>query len=361
MVIISEGLLYVAFSVLFGTLIFHLIPDSRKPDILVPKIVLLLSVVGVVLLSFAPVLKIIINLARNYDLWLIIDSVLTSFDIGKAWIFTATLGTLLFLMFFFVDLKKQKPFIYLALFLVLLLAGAQGWASHAKTIAGWQGFFAHSGHFLFVCIWIGILFVAGWFAKNQQNWIKFLNWFSPVAMASVLMVGLTGFWMMGMSLEPQDYTTAWVLPYGQALLLKHILILPLLVFAFINGFIIRGKLKSSDEYSPIPWTRAESVIVLLIFTATAALGQQAQPHTISRTLDFIEPSILFQWFYSGAIESSIRVTPSFGLASIVLLALSVLLLLLTVILFKKSAKTWYTIGTSVLFVITTYLALMIGV
>ncbi|MED4778442.1 hypothetical protein P9306_18285, partial [Bacillus atrophaeus] len=47
----------------------------------------------------------------------------------------------------------------------------------------------------------------------------------------------------------KDYAKCWVLPYGQMLLLKHIGILPLLAFAFINGVLIR-KTKALSLYNP---------------------------------------------------------------------------------------------------------------
>ena len=43
-------------------------------------------------------------------------------------------------------------------------------------------------------------------------------------------------------MEFEDYPNSWMLPYGQALLIKHLLIIPLLVYAVINSILMKKKL-----------------------------------------------------------------------------------------------------------------------
>ena len=71
---------------------------------------------------------------------------------------------------------------------------------------------------------------------------------------------------MTVVIDYKDYANAWMLPYGQALLIKHLLIIPLLAYAFINSILIRKKIKNNDSFNPRPWTKAESLIVFLIFS-----------------------------------------------------------------------------------------------
>ena len=44
---------------------------------------------------------------------------------------------------------------------------------------------------------------------------------------------------MTIVVDYKDYANSWMLPYGQALLIKHLLIIPLLAYAFINSVLIR--------------------------------------------------------------------------------------------------------------------------
>lgn len=361
MVIISETFLYLFFSILVGTFILNLVPVSLRPKIQVPKWLILLSIVGIAVLSFAPVLQLIINLGKNLGFWRVFNVVLTSFDMGKAWIFTFLVAILLFILCYLVDVEKQKPFLYLALGLVFILILSQGWASHSKSIEQWKGLLAHSLHFLAVTLWVGIVMVVGWFAQNTENWRKFLGWFTPVAIVCVSLVVLSGFMIMSFVLALEDYATSWVLPFGQALLFKHLLIIPLLVFAFVNGFLMQRRLKLNESFNPIPWTKAEGLVLLLVFSATAALGQQAPPHTISQTLNFIAPSAIYQWFHPGEIDPNIVLTPLLSTSSVVLLAVALGLLISTVIFFRKKLRPIYAISTSLLFVILSYVVLMTSV
>ena len=88
MVIVSETLLYLSFSILVGGLITSLVPKGKMPKVLVPKALMLLSVVAVAVLSFFPVLKIILYFADDLGIWTSVNAVLFSFETGKAWLWT---------------------------------------------------------------------------------------------------------------------------------------------------------------------------------------------------------------------------------------------------------------------------------
>jgi putative copper resistance protein D len=47
-----------------------------------------------------------------------------------------------------------------------------------------------------------------------------------------------------------EYINSWILSYGQALLIKHLLIVPVMVFALFNGFYMKSKLAKKDGYDP---------------------------------------------------------------------------------------------------------------
>ena len=112
---------------------------------------------------------------------------------------------------------------------------------------------------------------------------------------------------MTLVIDVNEYGDAWMLSYGQALLVKHLTIIPVLFFAFINGFWIKRKLKRQEQINPIPWLKFESILLFFTFVSTAVLGQQEPPHSIETTLGGSGPSAIFDYFYSGIIDPSMHV------------------------------------------------------
>ena len=149
------------------------------------------------------------------------------------------------------------------------------WSSHASSINQFFGGLSHILHFTAVSVWVGILFVVSWFSTNHNNWLKFLNWFTPIAMSCFVGTIISGLILMNLVIT--DYTNSWLFPYGQALLIKHLLIIPLLMYAIINGILVKRKVKRDPNFNPRFWARIETIIILLIFSVTAVLGQQAPP------------------------------------------------------------------------------------
>ena len=122
---------------------------------------------------------------------------------------------------------------------MFILIQAFGWSSHASSYDQVKGFYNHSAHFTAVSVWAGILFVVSWFSKNHSNWLNFLKWFTPVAIVCFISTIMTGFILMTFAVEFKDYPNSWMLPYGQALLIKHLLIIPLMIYAMINSILIK--------------------------------------------------------------------------------------------------------------------------
>ena len=190
-------------------------------------------------------------------------------------------GYFLFLFIYLLPIKiERKPlFAITGLVFTLVLIGLLGWSSHASALAKVPGFFVHTTHFLAVCTWVGILMVVSWFSKKPSNWLNFLKWFSPVAIICLIITAITGISLMTFHMELSDYTNISAIPYGQSLLIKHIAIIPLLAFAFINSILVRKRLTHNPSFNPLPWARLESIVILVIFSITGALGQ-THPHMI---------------------------------------------------------------------------------
>jgi putative copper resistance protein D len=110
--IVSEALLYSCFSLLLGSFILNLIPKYARPEIRIPKGVLLAAALGIALFSFLPVLRIVLYLYEDLGLGYTLKSVLTNFEVGKTWISTGFISLILFIYLIPIKLE-QKPLFYL--------------------------------------------------------------------------------------------------------------------------------------------------------------------------------------------------------------------------------------------------------
>ncbi|HEX7065844.1 MAG TPA: hypothetical protein VF199_12310 [Bacillales bacterium] len=363
MVVATEFLLYVSFALLVGGLLSYVIPKEKLPNIEVPQRLLVFCAVAVPVFAFTPILRIFLILSEGRsELWVQFKSILFSFEIGKAWLFMLAVAIVLVLLLIFNDLKKNPYLAQVACFLTLLLILGQGKAGHASTITAISGFLAHSLHFLAVMVWAGLLFVAGWFSHGR-DWRPFVKWFTPLAVICFIVLMLAGFWTMTIDINDYnhpgasvwyEYKNSWIVNYGQALLIKHLLVIPLLVFAFLNGFLMKGKENARKI------ARVEGWVILLVFAVTGYMGQQYPPHQIQSLLAQGGPSPLFDAIYRGTIDPSMTVSLSFGWLSYVLFALAVAFIGLMVLSVKKNAPGVGVFLLGLLVVGSGYLGLMLG-
>lgn len=356
---ITQALLYLCFAILVGSFTLNLVPNTHRPDLNVPRGALMLASGGIAILSFFPVLQVILYLSPDIGFSQTLQSVLFTFEVGKAWMFTFILSNLLFIFVILFDYLNKTLYAYIGLAFTFIMILTLGWSSHASSYDQVWGFFSNTAHFTAVSVWVGILFVVSWFSKNHSNWSMFLKWFTPVAIVCFVSTIITGLVLMSFVVEFDDYTNAWMFPYGQSLLIKHLLIIPLLVFATINSLLIKKKLKKDSNFNPRPWARTESMIILLIFSATAALGQQSPPH--ETTVSSTGISKLFLLFYQGQFQPEMTVQLGLTPISIALIILSVLFLALIILSFIKKPPLIIPFLMSVLLVICLYLSLLLGI
>ena len=357
--IISQALLYLCFALLMGSFLLYLVPSTHRPDIHVPKGALMMATGGIAIFSFIPVLQLILYLSPDIGFAYTLQSVLFTFEVGKAWIFTCIVSILLFIFVVWIDYRKKALYAYIGIFLTFILILALGWSSHASSYDPVKGFLSHTAHFSAVSVWVGILIVVSWFSKNYSNWLNFLKWFTPVAIVCFVSTIVTGLILMAFVVEFEDYPNSWMLPYGQTLLIKHLLIIPLLVYAVINSLLMKKKLEKDINFNPRPWARMESIVILLIFSATAALGQQSPPHETTVTNDGV--SKLFTMFYQGKFHPEMTVQLDLNPTSISLIVLAVLFFALIIISFIKKAPAIVSFLMSVLLVVCVYLALILSI
>ncbi|MBU0905905.1 MAG: CopD family protein [Firmicutes bacterium] len=163
---------------------------------------------------------------------------------------------------------------------------------------------------------------------------------------------------MTLVIDLNKYPDSWILPYGQALLIKHLVLIPILFFAYLNGIWMKRKLQKNSTINPRKWVKAESFTLLLIFSATAVLGQQEPPHDIGAVATSNGMSNLFNLAYSESISLPIEASMDLSLLGIVFFCLAICFLLLASISAMKKVSPRLAFSMSILCVISLYLGLM---
>lgn len=319
---------YIVFSILIGHVALQFVPNANKPKINISRSVLLLSTLGIFVFTLGPVAQTISYFSDSVGLTLAIFSVLMDFQVGQSWIFIGFMSVFLWMT---ILLNGSR---YIQAIWLLLMILAIGYSSHVASLSFWVGLFAHSAHFLMVTIWTGILIHVAWFSNDQQNWSKFLRWFTPFAVVCILVTIITGITLMINVVEPTDYVRSWVLPYGQILLLKHISIIPVLVFAFINGALSK-KAITLPSFNPSPWIKAESIIILITFYFTSVLGTLSPPHEVDFTVKSEGASKWVEWLIGKDILTTLNIGLTINFQTVFLITISLIFLFLIVISFKK--------------------------
>ncbi|MFE7064549.1 copper resistance D family protein [Sutcliffiella sp. NPDC057660] len=357
--VISETILYLCFSILMGSFILYAVPERYRPSIYVPRNVMLLATGGIAILSFTPLAILVLYLYKDIGIWNTLQSVLFTFEVGKAWVITYFIATFLFIFIVWFDIRKRALFAFIGIAFTLVLILALGYASHASSYDPITGFLTHSTHFTAVTVWVGILFVVGWKSTNYANWLSFLKWYTPLSILCLSVTILSGLYLMNFVIDYEFYTNSWMLTYGQTLLLKHILVLPLLAYAFINGIFIKNTLRKQSAFDPRPWTKAEGIIIGFIFAATAALGQQSPPHETDITKDTV--STLFTYFYQGKYTENMILGLEMSLTSVLLLICATTFFVLMIYSFIKKAGPLLTFILGVFLIISSYLTILVSI
>lgn len=358
---ISEALLYSCFALLMGSFIFSIFPSDLKPKIVVSKKVKLIAVAGIAIFSFAPLVSLVMFLYEDYGLVQSLKSIIFTFEVGKAWLFMAIFSIIIGLYIFFFDKKTSIIYSVVAIILIFVLIIGLGWSSHSSSIDPVKGFITHVVHFASVVIWVGLLMVVSWFSRNTENWYNFLKWFHVMALYCFLIVMITGLSLMSYVVEWNAYPDSWMVSYGQSLLIKHLLIIPLIGYAFINGIVMKKKIIKEPQFDPRPWAKVEFFIILFIFAATGAMSQQSPPTHLADILSSEGISSLFALFYDGVIRPDLNVQFSLEWGGILLLCVAGLFLLLSILSFFKKMPALFSFIMSVFVVVSIYIALLVSV
>ncbi|MFD2116434.1 copper resistance D family protein [Paenibacillus yanchengensis] len=360
MLYVTEGLLYISFAIITGALILSVVPETKRPAIAVPSWLVSLAIIAIPILSFAPIHQLtsdyVVSLDMSYGE--MVKVIILDFNMGKSWLWT-TIGSIGLLLITSLKLfRNDRKVIYAALFILVLLFVWLGYSSHSASILPIQGLIAHTLHFMAVSVWIGILFVISWFSTDNNNWSSFLRWFSPVAIIAVTITIVAG--LVLMTIVSPQYLNAWMLPYGQWMLLKHLLLIPLLLFALSNGFIYPTVIKQHPHFKPVKWLRLESIIALLVLFVTAIMGEQAPPHNVQDTLQYYSPSGMFTSLYRGNYTPDLQLTLTFTMESILML-IAAAIMAYTVVWSYRKQYPYAALGSGLLATVFGYFGLMFAI
>jgi putative copper resistance protein D len=328
----AEPFLYVCFAIVSGYVLLSLVPDAYRPVTRLSHKAAAIAALGIGLFSFFPILRIVSFFAEDIGWGLTFRKVLLDFTEGRAYIFTLILSLILAGMIILAGRAKGAGGLKGILFILSLLMVAQGWSSHVASWYGTWGILAQTLHLMAVSLWAGPLLMAGWQNRRTEHWRGFLGWFHPVAILCMTVIAASGF-VLTIGVAP-EYVNAWKLTYGQALLLKHLFILPLALFAVVNGFWVKRKLLKDADFNPQPWAKVEGAILLLIFAVTGFMNQQPAPHDVSNTLNESPASPLYLWFTGGNLDKENDLILLFGWLSASLL-LAALVSMVTAIVCAK--------------------------
>ncbi len=155
--------------------ILSFVPRTVQPKIYVPLGVLVMAIIGIAIFSFFPILQNILFLSTRIGFTEAFQSVLFTFETGKAWMLTLIVSTVIFLFILMFDEQRNKLYGFVGLALSIVLILTLGWSSHASSIDRVWGFIGDSLHLLAVSVWVGILFVVSWFSKNYCPLVKILK------------------------------------------------------------------------------------------------------------------------------------------------------------------------------------------
>lgn len=329
---ITEPLLYFAYALLAGLTVMALIPRSRTPGVSVPVWLGPAASITVAACSFIPLLKIIMFFKDDIGFWQSFKSIMFKFSEGEHYAWILVLSIVMAVLTVTVRRNPGSMLRWLMPVALLGIAAAMSSFNHAASLFESVGQLAFFGHFTAMAIWSGTLLLAGWFGKELDRWDAFLRWFHPMAIICVIIVIGSGLFLMtGVTPDPVN---SWALSYGQALLVKHILILPLLLFGFVNGYMVRRKLSRDRSFRPQRWAKSEAILIGLVYIVTGYMNQQPAPHEVADTLVVYGPAPTFEWFHPGYASGSL--TFGWSWYGIVSLGIGLVLLWNVIRAFRKN-------------------------
>lgn len=327
---VTQFISYLFYALFIGYVVLEFVPKTHKPTIIINKKILLVSLLGIIVCSFMPIVHLVYFFKGSMSVWDATLTVITDMHQGKLWLMTTAVALLSWITLHFYN-NKYIHALWGILFILITAYGSHA-AAEANSLL--QGMFPHGIHFLAVTLWVGVLLHVAWFSKDKNHWDKFLNWFHSLAWACLILITVSGFVLMGFVMETiKNYPFTWLFTYGQILLLKHISIVPVLAFAFINGYLSK-KAKENPSFHPIKWIRIESILLLFTFFFTGIMGNQTPPHIIRPTGDDVP--FWLDWLAGYHVTNETLLQFQFTIPSILFFLASLFFIGMIYISFKEN-------------------------
>lgn len=345
LIALSDFFFYIILAFLAGDAVLRLIKPANKPLVEVPKKYVLIALALIPALLAPPVIQLILLLAEGYSATQAVVDVATGFRAGQSYLFGVLIATA-----WFITVWREGAGVFRSVWLVLSVLNV-AYASHAASIAEWQGFAGHALHFLALVLWAGVLIHIAWFLRDGRNWRAFLKWFTPFSVAMMTILIGSGIWLMLFFVAPEDYASSWVLPYGQLLLLKHLSIIPLLLAAFINAALSRSDVPNSS------WLKVESWLLLLVLLITAFMSKLAPPHNINETFRMEGGAPFVEWF-AGPQYIPVHAVWTPNIDGFLMMAIGVIFLAMQWLGYHKQLPEWLSFVFALGFVAAMYTGLM---
>lgn len=355
-VVLILSALYICLALAVSLTVARFIPSGRLPDLRIPRGLEQSVVGGVIVFACFSLFDLTAQVAGQFDLSYVnaFIQVLYGTMQGKGWLGLLGCGAIWYGADAFMSPRTRHVTMLISSLGFIVFTAVASYA-HSASLTFVEAA-VRSLHLLAVSVWLGFLFLAGWFTRARSSWRSFLDWFFPLAAACFIVVAATGAVLANAS--SNDWLAAKTLDYGQALLIKHLVVMPLLVFALVDGLVLRRKIADMPDLDPRGWFKAESVVALGAFAVTAVLSRQVLPLDVGQTLRYTPPSRWFLPWYDGVVTPDIQLTLAFDPLVVVLAAASVLCLGMIPFGFRKRARISISLCASLLFVVFGYLAFM---
>lgn len=355
-VVLILSALYICLALAVSLSVARFIPSGRLPDLRIPRGLEQTVVGGVIVFACFSLFDLTAQVAGQFDISYVnaFIQVLYGTMQGKGWLGLLVCGAIWYGADAFMPARPRHATMLIASLGFIVLTEISTY-THSASLSFAEAA-ARSLHLLAVSVWLGFLFLAGWFARARSSWRSFLGWLFPLATGCIIVVAATGAVLANAS--SNDWLAAMTLDYGQALLIKHLVVMPLLVFALVDGLVLRRKIANMPDLDPRGWFKAESIVALAAFTVTALLSRQALPLDVGQTLRYTPPSRWFLPWYDGVVTPDIQLTLVFDPLVVVLAAAAVLCLCMIPFGFRKRVRISIGLCASLLFVVLGYLAFM---
>ena len=347
---VIDTLLYICFAIVVGALLLQAIPNGYKPEIKMSKkrMSFLAFLIGI--LSFGPLLQLFVFFYGKRDFLTLVHTLIFTTDSGRVWLITLLISIVLSLFMYFAPLDRVNSIIGLGVtfFLIILVSLSGHIASHSKTI----GLLSQTLHFSLMAVWFGVLIVISFFSINKENWKAFRSWFTPSSIIAIVIIAVSGLVMMKYTVP--EYQNSWLLPYGEALLLKHLLYFVIILFGCMNGFLLKKDMK-------LGWLRAEVIVIVIVLIITGFMTNSSPPYIVAETIEHGGISSLFEMLSQTIWVPEMSVALQGSLNSISLFVLAFILLIVQLITFITGRNPYLFLFLSLMLVLVLFLALLLSI